>query len=36
MASLEEHFDPNNPDDTIVVIKQAADTLPDHVKGNVF
>ena len=36
MASLEEPFDLNDPDDPIVVIKRAADTLPDHVKGNVF
>ena len=36
MASLEEPFDPNDPDDPIIVIKQAADTLPDHIKGNVF
>ena len=36
MASLEEPFDPNDPDDPIVVIKRAADTLPDHVKGNIF
>ena len=36
MASLEEPFDPSNPYEPIIVIKWAADTLPDHVKGNVF
>ena len=36
MASIEGSFDPDDPYKSIVVIKQAADTLPDHIKGNVF
>ena len=36
MAFLEGSFDPDDPYEPIVVIKRAADTLPDHVKGNIF
>ena len=36
MASSEEPFDPSDPYKPIVIIKQAADTLSDHVKENIF
>ena len=36
MALLEGSFDPDDPYKPIVVIKRAADTLPDHIKENIF